>query len=251
VKGDEEMKEYKENPKTKGSGILCCIPQTGLCPNKCEDCFFQSGRSYLEPLADNLPNMPPVPDTIRRIIRVNDGNDSNVQMDTVMEETQLYSMRFYNTAIPKSIDQFNAPVVLTLNPGTMTDDDFHKVDTTNNLMFVRFRTNMWNLPMLREAVHYYGEREIPIILTFMAYYDERSIPSLYRPHYTFRKRTLNSYHAITTASWRTVMKYWQDSKWEKWVYSCGKIEGENGITACRFCGNCLREYFATMERMRG
>ena len=41
---------YIENPKTKGSGIIACIPQKGLCPNKCEDCFFQSGRSYLEPL---------------------------------------------------------------------------------------------------------------------------------------------------------------------------------------------------------
>jgi len=49
---------YKENPKTKGSGIICCIPQTGICPQKCDDCFFQSGRSYLEPLVDNLPNMP-------------------------------------------------------------------------------------------------------------------------------------------------------------------------------------------------
>lgn len=51
---------YKENPKTKGSGIIACIPQTGVCPNKCEDCFFQSGRSYLEPLEENLPNMPTV-----------------------------------------------------------------------------------------------------------------------------------------------------------------------------------------------
>ncbi len=50
--------DYKENPKTKGSGIICCIPQTGLCLMKCKDCFFQSGRSYLEPLEENLPNMP-------------------------------------------------------------------------------------------------------------------------------------------------------------------------------------------------
>jgi len=49
---------YKENPKTKGSGILCAIPQTGRCPMQCSDCFFQSGRSFLEPLDENLPNMP-------------------------------------------------------------------------------------------------------------------------------------------------------------------------------------------------
>jgi len=40
-------------------------------------------------------------------------------------------------------------------------------------------------------------------------------------------------------------------KYNKWVYSCGKIEGEKGTTACRHCGNCLREYFATCERIRG
>jgi len=79
---------YKENPKTKGSGIVCAIPQKGICPNRCEDCFFQSGRSY-----ENTP-------------------------------------------------------------------------------------------------------------------------------------------------------------YEKWVYSCGKIEGEAGTNACRHCGNCLREYYATLERMR-
>jgi hypothetical protein len=39
---------YIENPKTKGSGIVCAIPQPGVCPIGCEDCFFQSGRSFLE-----------------------------------------------------------------------------------------------------------------------------------------------------------------------------------------------------------
>jgi len=39
-------------------------------------------------------------------------------------------------------------------------------------------------------------------------------------------------------------------KHNKLVSSCGKIEGEKGDTKCRFCGNCLREYFATMERIR-
>lgn len=47
---------YIENPKTKGSGIVCAIPQTGVCPIGCEDCFFQSDRSFLEPLDENLPS---------------------------------------------------------------------------------------------------------------------------------------------------------------------------------------------------
>ena len=68
---------YIENPKTKGSGIISCIPQKGICPNTCEDCFFQSGRSYLEPLDENLPNLPEEVDY--QIVRVNDGNDSNTR----------------------------------------------------------------------------------------------------------------------------------------------------------------------------
>lgn len=49
------MNEWIWNPKCKGSGIITCIPQAGRCPNNCADCFFQSGRSYLEPLEENLP----------------------------------------------------------------------------------------------------------------------------------------------------------------------------------------------------
>lgn len=116
-------------------------------------------------------------------------------------------------------------------------------------MFVRFRVNMWNLWLLREAVNYYAKREVPIVLTFMAYYDESSIPTMFKGNYIFRERTINSYYAITTESWRRVSRFWEDTEYDKWVYTCGKIEGERGTTLCRFCGNCIREYHATMERM--
>jgi hypothetical protein len=74
---------YIENPKFKGSGILACIPQTGKCPNNCTDCFFQSGRSYLEPLEQNLPNMPPIELASTQVVRVNDGHDSNIDREKV------------------------------------------------------------------------------------------------------------------------------------------------------------------------
>ena len=256
---------YKENPKTKGSGIMCAIPQTGTCPNKCEDCFFQSGRSYLEPLKDNLPNMPHNADLPIRprklasdfwqVIRVNDGNDSNNDREAVIEDTLTYSHKFYNTAVPDlDFKKFvvNYPVVLTINPGKITDVRFHLVSNpSKNLMFVRFRVNTWNLELCDEAVKYYSGREIPIILTFMAYHNEEaefSSRNNILANYIERKRTLNSYWAITTKAWRKVMQRYEDNKW---VHSCGKIEGEKGDTHCRFCGNCLREYFATLVRMDG
>jgi hypothetical protein len=236
---------YKENPKTKGSGIVCAIPQTGTCPNKCEDCFFQSGRSYLEPLNENLPNLPS--DVNNRVVRVNDGNDSNFRQDFVIACSEIYPMKFYNTSISKNLEKFDAPVVLTINPGKITDTNFHRLnDIPPNLMFVRFRVNMWNLELLDEAIDWYSDNSVPVILTFMAYFKE-SIPRQWKFAYTFRKRTLNSYWAITTGAWEKIMFIY---RYNKWVYSCGKIEGEKGTTACRHCGNCLREYFATMERTR-
>jgi len=244
---------YKTNPKTKGSGIVCAIPQKGRCPQGCADCFFQSGRSFLEPLDENTPNMPDIRDVVlyNRVVRVNDGNDSNVNRALVISETKHFRMKFYNTSIPKDLGEFDAPVVLTINPGKMTDIKWYKFDVIpKNLMFVRIRTNMWNIfNVVEPTIKYYTEREVPVVLTFMAYYDTQdNIPEKSRHNYEFRKRTLNSYNAITTNAWEIVMSLF---KYNKYVYSCGKIEGEKGDTHCKFCGNCLREYFSTMERIRG
>lgn len=237
---------YKENPKTKGSGILGAIPQTGFCPNGCEDCFFQSGRSYLEPLADNLPNLPSILDAENRIVRVNDGNDSNVMRDVVLAETAHYKQRFFNTAIPEDLESFPGPVVLTINPGNKTDESFTALkEIPKNLMFVRFRVNAWNFsPMGEAAVQHYSKLDCPIVMTFMAYHNPESIPWAYTESYELRKRTLNEYYAITQAAWADIMLRWQTNKW---VYSCGR---EGLATGCRWCGNCLREYYATLERLR-
>lgn len=240
---------YIENPKVKGSGIVCCIPQVGECPNRCEDCFFASGRSYLEPLEQNLPNIPSFERAKGRIVRVNDGLDSNVKKEIVLKATKRFPMRFYNTAIPHDLEDFIQPVVLTVNPGKLTDNDFWKLrHIPLNLMFVRVRTNAWNLEKVVDpAIEYYSKREIPVVLTFMAYFT-LSVKEGYEKDYVLRKRTSNIYNAITTKAWENIMNRY---KYNKWVYSCGKIEGEKGITACRFCGNCIREFFVTMERLRG
>lgn len=237
---------YKENPKTAGSGIICAIPQKGECPMHCSDCFFQSGRSYLEPLASNLPNMPSEEQATNRVVRVNDGNDSNVERKLVLASTWHYRHKFYNTSISKPFDE---PWVLTINPGNNTDKDFWALDPApKSLMFVRFRANTWNSKMMDDAVAHYTSRGVPVVLTFMAYFKyEGNVPKEHVKDYTMRKRTLNEYLAITTAAWRRVMQRYEDNPL---VHSCGKIEGEKGKSGCKFCGNCLREYYATMERLR-
>lgn len=247
------LHKYIVNPKMRGSGMLGCIPQKGRCPNNCSDCFFQSGRSFLEPLDENTPNMPDIRDVelFNRVVRVNDGNDSNVNRALVISKTKQFTMKFYNTSIPRNLEEFDAPVVLTVNPSYMTDKEWHKIDPIpTNLMFVRIRTNTWNIfDVVYPTINYYTEREVPVVLTFMAYYDTpEKIPLHHKKNYKFMTRTLNKYFAITTKAWEEVM---YEFRYNKWVYSCSKIEGEKGTHACHRCGNCLREYFYTMEKIRG
>ena len=210
----EVLMSYRVNPKMAKSGLLGCIPQTNRCPNGCEDCFFQSGRSFLEPLGENLPNMPSIEQAQGRVVRVNDGNDSNVDRGCVVAMTRDYPMRFFNTVIPKNLGAFPAPVVLTVNPGGMTDETAHLLDECPpNLMFVRFRTNTWNINLCDEVVEHYTSREVPVVLTFMAYFcanaDDR-IPQAHQANYLWRKRTMNAYWAITTDVWRDVMRLYED-----------------------------------------
>jgi len=237
------MVKWKYNPKTNGSGIITCIPQKGTCPIKCDDCFFQSGRSYLEPLEDNLPHIPSVDLAEGRIVRMNDGNDSNNQRDLVMVTAKKYKDYFYNTSIPKNLDGFDAPVVLTINPKLLTDNNFYKVEKSPNLMFVRVRTNMWNIhDVVTPAVEYYSNIEVPIVLTFMAYYLQQ-IPTDFETCYEYKVRTINSYYVLKREFMDLIMGNYSLNPY---VYSCGY----KGVHSCKFCGNCIREYYNTKERIR-
>jgi hypothetical protein len=237
---------YIPNPKFHGTNILSGIAQKGRCPNGCEDCFFQSGRSYLEPLSENLPNMPSLEQSKGRIVRMNDGNDSNVNRKLVMEQAEQYDDYFYNTAINNDLAGFKSPIVLTVNPGELTDVEWQKVEMPipTNLMFVRIRTNVWNLNnVVKPAVAYYTERGIPSVLTFMAYFEKKKHMG---DSYIYRVRTTNPYYAITTHAWEQIMAMFKQNHY---VFSCGK-EGEKGVSGCMHCGNCVREYYNTKERLR-
>ena len=222
---------YIENPKTKGSGVVCAIPQKGACPVKCPDCFFQSGRSYLEPLADTLPNLPSAQEARGRVVRMNDGNDSNIQRELVVEAAKAYPEVFFNTSIPKDLGSFPGPVVLTLNPGGMTNKSFHELENIpTNLMFVRFRVSTWNLALCDRAVKYYTERAtpVPVVLTFLAFYEE-DIPAEHAKNYSYRVRTLNQYHVITAEGWNGVAGRYQGNRY---VYTCGKDADTHSCSRC-------------------
>lgn len=239
------INNWVQNPKVKGSGIIACIPQAGLCPHGCEDCFFQSGRSYLEPLKENLPYVPLVGISIGRVVKMNDGNDSNIERDLVEKTAERYENVFFNTASPHRLGGYPAPVVFTVNMGKMTDTGFHKLKKIpDNLMFVRVRVNSWNVSdVVIPAVEYYTEKGVVVVLTYMAYYTA-TIPPIYIEDYKWKKRTLNSYYVLREERQEGIEGLFNR---DPIVYSCGY----KGQYACTFCGNCIREYYNTMERLVG
>jgi hypothetical protein len=220
------------NPKVKGSGIIECIPQSGRCPVGCSDCFFQSGRSYLEPLEETLPHIPPIDLSNDRIVRVNDGNDSNVDRDIVESSTQQFKDRFYNTSIPKDLGNFSAPVVLTINPSLKTDKSFHKLKTIPD--------NLDNV--VKPAIEYYTSKGVAVVLTFMAYYSS-DVPDEHKKNYIWKKRTINSYWCIKKTEMDKIMKNFRKNPF---VYTCCERH-----STCSFCGNCIREYYNAKERLIG
>lgn len=223
--------------------LLNVFPKKGLVLSDVKIVFFNGGRSYLEPLEENTPHIPSAEEAKGKIVRLNDGNDSNVQRELVEEIAQHYDNYFFNTSIPKNLEGFSGPVVLTLNPDEMTDKSFYKLDKIpNNLMFVRIRVNSWNTEVVEEAINYYVGRNVMCVLTFMAYY-ETPIPEHNKCFYEWKQRTTNSYWCIKQEFIDNFMK-----KYIRNLYvDCCTKKGEY---SCRFCGNCLREFYACKERMQ-
>jgi len=241
---------YRENPKTKGSEIICCIPQSGKCPIGCRGCFFNSAGSYLDPVSENLPNMPTLREVGRRIVRVNDGHDSNYQYRKVIDETKQYPRKFYNTSIPHLY--FPAPVVLTINPGGDTDRKWEKIeDPPKNLMAVRFRANLWNVPMLREAIDHYGSRKVPILITVMTYGDVSDINESFESFYDYKKHVLNSYYCLSRVGldllWGCVVP---DPPLSDYVDLCGNAELWGEKYSCADCRNCEKLYWKAIGGIR-
>ena len=227
----------EQNPKLAGSNIVDCIPQTGECPHKCSECFYNGGRFYRtleEPL------IPTVEEVAGRIVRVNCGNDSNNKREQVIRETARYRDKFYNTSIPKL--DFPAPVVLTLNP--QHGDKLWLVDPVPpNLMFVRVRAGLWESHAVTEAAAWYNEkrRDVPVVATFMRYYDIEKIPIGYRDFYEHRKNISNSYWMPKTQAVLDFMA--------KFKFTGVKMCGTPWSSLCVDCGNCEAFYWRAIRRM--
>jgi hypothetical protein len=223
-----------ENPKLKGSNIIDAIPQTGECPLKCPECFYNGGRFYR---STEQPLMPTVWEAKDKIVRVNSGNDSNINRDFVIEETKQYPNKFYNTSVP--CFDFPAPVVFTCNG--RQDQLILASKSLDNIMFVRIRTSIFDLENVKKAVQYYlVEHKVPVVLTFMRYYDESVIPQEYRQYFEFKKHVLNSYYCHTLEAILKVLSEFKGLG----VRMCGTPVS----SLCVDCRNCELLYWETLRK---
>lgn len=219
------------NPKLEGSGILDCIPQTGICPHACKGCYYNEGfyRSLDTPL------LPSLEEAEGKIVRVNSGNDSNNQRELVIETTIKYKHCFYNTSNPRF--DFPHPVIYCCNP-----KDYYAtlVTEVDNLMAVRIKVGPYNVDLCDMIVKWYTDRNTPVILTyrrFMSYNDD--IPQGYEKYYYFDKHILNNYYCLEE-KWK--MKIRQRYHDNSLVFACGVTK------FCRDCRNCETLYWRFMGK---
>ncbi len=231
------LNPVRQNPKLEGSTIIDCIPQVGQCSNSCIECYYNGGGFFTD---KKIPLIPTLEEAKDKLVRVNSGHDSNLQKDLVLKVTEIYPKKFYNTSIPNF--EFPAPVVFTCNG---RDTDFSAmmvVKDIENLMVVRFRTNLWNLNLLDEVVSYYAGKNIPVTITFMRYTDISNIPHKYREHYEMRKSILNIYYCLSKEKQKEIVeKYpgpYKGNFSQRMVGMCGTLES----SYCRDCNRCVWAY---------
>jgi len=232
-----------QNPKLFGSKIIDAIPQTGHCPNRCTGCFYNNG--FYRTL--DKPQVPTVEEVGDRLVRVNSGHDSNIQKGLVLETTEKYKKKFYNTSIANY--DFPAPVVYTAN-GRRDDEwiesrKWNKVEAVEflkNVMAVRFRVNTWNLKECDGCVDYYNQMDIPVLLTFMRYPLYEQVREI--ENYEFHKHIINSYYCIKEEAFSKIVARYADNKL---VQVCGKTYGNS---YCKNCMNCVENYERAMAKKK-
>lgn len=224
-----------ENPKMKGTNLIDCIPQTGECPLKCEECFYNGGRFYR---TLDTPLIPTFEESRGKIVRVNSGHDSNIQRGLVIKTTERYLHKFYNTSVPNFI--FPAPVVFTCNGRKLLLVE----KGLDKLMFVRIRTSIFNLEEVNKAVEYYlKEHKIPVVLTFMRYYNISKIQVEYHKYFEFKKYILNSYYCHTVDAHLKILEQYKGMG----VWMCGTPTS----SYCVDCRNCEFLYWDYWRRVGG
>jgi len=224
-----------QNPKMIGSNLVSCVPQ-GLtrCPNNCSNCWYNI--SYY----CDVPHFPTEEGAFTGdlIVRVNDGLDSNIHRNLVIESTAIYPHRFYNTSQERF--DFPAPVMYTCNG---SDEDHSAIYTSevDNLTAVRVRVNTWNVEIVKQVVDWYTKwHQVPVLLTFMRYKWGATGLIAHIRDYEVRKHVVNTWWDIRRKQQKAIMDIWADNDL---VFTCGTLDSN----LCKDCGNCERLYWRKVD----
>jgi hypothetical protein len=234
---------FPQNPKLVESPIIDCVPQAGRCPMNCDQCYFNFGFYAPTPL------FPPVEITEGKIVRVNSGHDSNIDRNYVIESTNCYKDRYFNTSMPQF--DFPGPVVFTCN-GRDTDKTFYGEMNVSNLMCVNIRANLWNIELVAKAAAHYTEFGVPVNLVWMRYYEKEKV--LKPKGYIFKKHFLNSYWSSTLEAKEKILKLVKDKLRASGegkadlVCACGSGMGDLENHYCGNCLQCVGWYRAAIEK---
>jgi len=203
--------------------IINAIPYIGKCPNECLECFYNNDEFFASLTSPILPSLEEVGD---QIVRVNQGNDSNINKDIVLERTAIYPKKFYCTAIPNF--DFPAPVVFTCNG----EELILAINGLNNLMMVRVKTNLWNLNELEKAINYYCG--VPITISFMRYKDTNNIPNEFRQFYELKKNVMDDDYRYHLRDEQKQVIFYKYGTTNKMVDICRIVKARD-CERCEFC----------------
>jgi len=241
------------NPKQEGTDLWSCRSQTGLCPNKCNQCYYnRPGAYYCDVNEPQLPDPDIVGDGI---VRVNAGHDSNIERELAIEQASRYKNYFFNTSIPNF--DFPAPVVYTANREEELPPRSHSYPPNivpANLMFVRLRVSASNLDKMLSLITSWVLADVPVVLTFMAYYEDEELECVKRfshPYlstvdtlYEKKVHVKNTYWCATEQMKRAVCEILQVGR-NRLLSMCGTITSSR----CKDCMNCVSHYWITKRRM--
>lgn len=220
----------KRNPKQDGTNIFNCIPQSGKCLIGCNQCFFNRENAFYT----ETPAFPTLEEVGNGIVKINDGNDSNLDREYVIQSTEKYAKRFFNTSIPNF--DFPAPVVFTANRREELWATSPPFPVPPNLMFVRLRVSSTNLNRIDRAVKEWTGANVPVVLTFMAYYDN---PPANVELYEWKIRHVNEYWCPKPSFIQSVRNHYINNRL---VSICESY--------CKTCLNCETYYIQTAKRMK-
>lgn len=231
----------KRNPKQAGTNLFDCIPQQGPCLNSCSQCYYNH-NFYLPIDRGHFPTLEEVRDGI---VRINSGNDSNIERERVILSTKRYPKRFFNTSIPEF--DFPDPVVFTANPNEEVGvwfPGYFECKSFINLMFVRLRTSSTNLPIVAQAAKQWGDAGVPVLLTFMRYYDEHVFAKQDKKQYVQRTHIKNSYWCPTASFMQYALKFVRE--FNSKIEMCGTFVSN----FCKDCLNCEKYYYLAKKRLK-